>query len=209
MTTKTKPRINVLATATKIATAKERESGPSIPTPGILNLAAIQAFEKIVKELKGTIETPIKDEALNRFVEVGCASGRRPPNYIGIESGARGSIQLKKRSSQYTLGETQIDYLKLYGVETETVTEYILNPKYAVDEDVIAKLNKIGLPDIFEKREKTVTTEQSIHQAFQFDDPIVAKEVLSLVTQPIAIRAVVENANVSDIITRVVKLLTG
>ncbi len=208
MPVKTKPKINVLDTAKKIETVS-KTSGPSIPTRGIRDLAIIQAFEKIIKDLKSTVEGPLKTDAIDYYVRVGCASGRRPPNFIGTEGGAHGSIQLKKRSSQYTLGETQIDYLKLYGVETETITEYILNPKYAVDESVIAKLNKIGLPDIFEKREKTVTTENSIHQAFQFDDPIVAKEVLSLVTQPITIRAVIENANVSDIITRVVKLLTG
>jgi len=209
MPVKSKPRINVLDTAKKIETVS-KTSGPTIETPGIADLAAIQAFEKIIKGLKTTVETPIKDEALDYYVRVGCASGRRPLNYTGTEAGARGSIQLKKRSSQYTLGETQIDYLKLYNVETETITEYVLNPTYVIDEKIIAKLNKAGLPaDIFEKREKTVTTENSIHQAFQFDDPVIAKEVLSLVTQPIAIRAVTENVNASEIISRVIKLLTG
>lgn len=205
-----KSKSNVLDSAKKVETARERASGPSIPTPGILNLAAIQAMEKIVKELKTTVETPIKDEALNYFVRIGCASGRRPPNYNGIEDGAHSSIQLKKRSSQYTLDEGQIDYLKLYGVETETVTEYVLNSKYVIDDKIIARLNKAGLPaDIFEKREKTVTTEQSIHQAFQYDDPVVAKEVLQLVTAPITIRAVIENTSAANIIARVYELLTG
>ncbi len=207
MTTKTKPRINVLDSAQKIEPTSAKTSGPDRKTPGIRNLAVVQAFEKIIKELKLTVERPIKEEALDYFVKLGCALGRRPPNYNGIELGTHGSIQLKKRSSQYTLGEAKIDYLKLYGVETETITEYVLNPKYAVDESVIAKLNKIGISDIFEKREKTVSTENSIHQAFQHNDPIVAKEVLQLVTTPITIRAVIDDD--TDIITQAFKLLTG
>ncbi len=111
---------------------------------GIEQLAMIDALQKTLDTLRGTIEGEVKAVAAERFATYVAETGRKPENFTGIEGGAFASIQLRRKSSAHALPEETVALLREHGIEPEktvvTPQLFAINPAYAADSELLGKV---------------------------------------------------------------------
>ncbi len=83
--------------APKKAKGKQKRQ---VAVPGMEKLAQIKAVLAALEGMGKTVEAEIKAQIADEFVKEGCAIGRKPENFEGIDLGATASCQLRKRSNR-------------------------------------------------------------------------------------------------------------
>lgn len=209
---------NKAKTTEKKAPAGKKSKGREVVMKNLNTLASIRSVMASLESLAQTTEATVKEQMANEFVKEGCAIGRKPESFKGIDEGASASCQLRKRSSRSVLTEGEIDLLGQHGVEYETLEDipetYIINPAYAGDSDLLGKVSKKlegikGLPEDFiqhqESKSRHVASEESINKIFTLD-PEVTAELLDVVAT-LAIRPKLETEDVKGAFKRIMKTL--
>ena len=207
------------AKAPKAKPAKGKKSkGREVEVKGLNELASIKAVLAALEGMAKTTEAEIKAQMLQEFVKDGCAIGRRPENFKGVDVGATASCQIRKRSSKSILSEGEVELLEEHGVIYETIDDvedtFVINPAYAGDSDLLAKISKKletikGLPEDFiqhqEGKSRRVATEESLEQIFTLK-PGVTCELLDVVAT-LAIRPKLDNADLKGALDRISKVI--
>lgn len=182
---------------------------------GIHLYAALKAVKTNVEAQIAVVESEIKAQMTDHFVDEGMKIDRRPANYKGTDSGSEASLQLKTSPSaineeaQKLLGEKKIPLTKSVAQHAT----FIVNPAYAdlSNERNAAMLTKVsealmelGLPvDFFQQQDevsKVVADEDSIHAVMALESKSDVAALLPLVSC-LAIKATLaEDANPFEIV---------
>lgn len=162
-----------MAPAPKRALTKNKAE---IEIAGIEHLAMIDALQKTLETLRGTIESEVKTAAAERFTAYIQETGRKPENFTAVEGGAFASVQFRRKSSAYALSEEAVALLREEGIEPEktivTPELFAINPTYASDQALLSKVEKALskiVPDDFivaqPEVSKLVATEETLNAA--------------------------------------------
>lgn len=197
-------KAKTIVPAPKKKLAKEKAE---IEIAGIEHLAMIDALQKTLETVRGTLEAEVKTTAAERFAAHIQQTGQRPENFTGIEGEAFASIQFRRRSSAYALSEEAVALLRDNEIEPhkEVVTPqlFAINPAYASDEVLLAKVEKALakiVPDDFivvqAEASKLVATEDTLNLAIQKKAP--APVIAALTTISCGLK--LKNTNLSAIL---------
>lgn len=206
----------------KIAEPKKakgkKSKGREVAVKNLNQLASIKAVLAALEGMAKTTEAEIKTQMAEEFVTEGCAIGRRPENFKGIDKGATASCQIRKRSSRSVLTEGEVELLEANGVEYETIDDvedtFVINPAYAGDSALLQKVSKKlegikDLPEDFiqhqEGKSRRVATDASVEQIFTLK-PEVTSELLDVVAT-LAIRPKLDNADLKSCLERISKVI--
>lgn len=171
-----------------------------VESKGLHLFAALQSVLKNVQAQIAVVETNLKSDMLEHFIEVGMKTGKKPESYTGVEDGSEGSMQLKTRVSTSALSEEDQKLFAEYKIPTsENVSReeaFIINPEYTHDMDMLAKVEKalsgLNLPaDFIMKQEKVckiIATDESINAIVKLKKESAVAALLPLATT-LAIRA--------------------
>ena len=182
----------VVAPAKKAAKSTKAE----VEIKGIEHLSMIDALQKTLETLRGTIEGEVKAIALTRFMEHIAATGQRPESFKGIEGGATATLSLSRKASTTAVSDAHVALLRANGLEPEklvvTPQLFAINPAYASDAALLGKvekaLTKIVPADFImlqEERSKLVVTEATLNQAISRKLPVeVIQTMTSLSCSP-------------------------
>lgn len=143
---------------------------------GIEHLAMIDTLQKTLETVRSTLESEIKSVAAERFVAHIAATGQKPDNFTGIEGNGFASLQFRRKSSAYALSDEAVALLRENGIEPHkevtTPALFAINPAYASDQDLLAKVEKALtkiVPEDFivaqEEQSKLVATEDTLNAA--------------------------------------------
>ena len=166
-------KAKTIAPAPKAKLAKQKAE---VEIAGIEHLAMIDALQKTLETVRSTLESGIKSAAAERFVAHIQATGQRPDNFTGIEGNGFASLQFRRKSSAYALSEEAVTLLRENGIEPEkqvtTPALFAINPSYASDQDLLAKVEKAIakiVPEDFivmqEEQSKLIATEDTLNTA--------------------------------------------
>lgn len=184
-------KAKTIAPAPKKASSKAAKA--EIEIAGIEHLAMIDALQKTLETVRATLEQDVKAAAAERFVAHIQETGQRPDNFTGIEGGATASLQFRRRSSAYALNEEAVTLLRDAGIEPEkevvTPQLFAINPAYAGDEALLAKVEKALVkivPDDFivvqEEKSKLIATETTLNTAISKRAPAAVIQSLTSVS---------------------------
>lgn len=140
-------------------------------TKGLAMLASIDAVMKTLETLKEEVASKVKSQMRDTFVLRGCAAGRRPDNYVGLDGAATASLELRKRSDRSPVDEYQAEALRDEGISLIEETTYSLNQDVLTPEVmalVEKALNKVpGIPsNLFTVTSKTIVADDALNQIF-------------------------------------------
>lgn len=178
----------------------KKKNVDAVQTEGLHLYAALKAVSKNVEAQIAVVETELKNEMMEHFIEEGMKIGRKPESYTGVEDGSEGSMQIRTRVSTSALSPEAIKLFKTHNIPTtENVAReeaFIINPAYTNDMDMLAKvekaLSKLNLPaDFIQKQEKsykTVVDDSSIDAICNLKDEATVAALLPMATT-LAIRA--------------------
>lgn len=201
---------NMFAKAKEVAveTAKSPKKAATPVIADVELLASIDAITKALGALKKTVESSVKEDMMDLFVETGMATKNAPKAFDAHEGDATVNCQLRKRASNRALTDEEVSFVTANGVSVETVVAkeatYLFNPKYANDskmlEEVSGKLEGLDLPAdliIYQTEEKSVvTTGDSIREVFANNNDA---ELIKRLLEVVAVGAVKPNLNTNDL----------
>ncbi len=159
------------------------------PIAGMEVYSAICSFEKAFKAVKDFYRRPVQAAVIDDFVRRGCRDGERPDNFDAEEGKGVASCQLKVMGSDKDLSEDALTACKLFGIPTHKITDkektFILNPEYAKNKEMIAKMDKAlkgkGFPsDLFlpqMEQSRLIVVETGLERVFSLT-PDKAKKIL-------------------------------
>jgi hypothetical protein len=164
-----------------------------IEIAGIEHLAMIDALQKTLETVRGTLEAEVKSAAAERFANHIQQTGQRPDNFTGIEGGAFASLQFRRKSSAYALSDEAVALLRENGIEPEkqvtTPQLFAINPAYAGDETLLAKVEKALtkiVPEDFivtqSEQSKLVATEDTLNTAIMKKAPAAVIQSLTTIS---------------------------
>ncbi len=157
---------------------KKKSTAESVSIEGLEDLAIVKAVLKQLETLEGTLKKDVNDQMLDKFVESGMETGKKPANFSGVDTNASGSMQLRKRSARSVLTEADTDLLDELGISYDETDDsmFYINKKYAGDDKLLTKVSKAldkipGIPTDFIEATPTkyVTTDESINELFKND----------------------------------------
>ncbi len=196
----------------------KKSKGREVAVKNLNQLASIKAVLAALEGMAKTTEAEIKAQMAEEFVTEGCAIGRRPENFKGIDAGATASCQIRKRSSRSVLTEGEVELLEANGITYETIDDvedtFVINPAYAGDSDLLQKISKKleqikDLPEDFiqhqEGKSRRVASDDSIQEIFTLK-PEVTSELLDVVAT-LAIRPKLDNADLKGCLARISKVI--
>jgi hypothetical protein len=161
---------------------------------GLRNFAAVDEVIKSLTAIKTTIQAEVKQAQLTYFIVEGMRAKRRPANFEGFEGDATASCELRVRSSASVLTPEEQELLTENSISFEQsdkiVETYIINPKYAADQDMLEKVSKAlskvaGLPEDFiqlQSHKVATASEKSIDEVFALTDVAKVTALLPIVT---------------------------
>lgn len=143
---------------------------------GIEHLAMIDTLQKTLETVRATLESEVKSAAAERFIAHIKATGQKPDNFTGVEGNGFASLQFRRKSSAYALSEEAVALLRENGIEPHkevtTPALFAINPAYASDQDLLAKVEKALtkiVPEDFivqqEEQSKLTATEETLNTA--------------------------------------------
>ena len=176
----------VAAPAKKAAASTKVE----VEIKGVEHLSMIDALQKTLETLRGTLEAEVKSAALTRFMAHIEATGQRPESFNGIEGGAVATLTLSRKGSTTALSEAAVALLRLHKLEPEklvgTPQLFAINPAYAGDKELLAKvekaLTKIVPADFIQVQAETsklVATEATLLAAISAKCPVEVIQTLT------------------------------
>jgi hypothetical protein len=174
-------------TAPKVIEAPAKKaakpSAATVEIPGVEQLAMIDALQKTLETLRGTIDTEVKAVALTRFMAHIKENGTRPDSFKGTEGGASATISLGRKSSTAALSDAAVTLLRSHKIEPEKLVTtpelFAINPKYAGDTALLGKVEKALtkiVPEDFilqqAEQHKLVATEETFDAAIKAKLPV-------------------------------------
>ncbi len=209
---------NAKKTEAKPAKKGKGKQKRQVQVKGLTQLASIKAVLAALEGMAKTTEAEIKAQMSAQFVKEGCAIGRRPENFEGVDVGSTASCQIRKRSSRSVLTEGEVELLEANAITYETIDDvedtFVINPAYAGDSDLLGKVSKKlegikGLPEDFiqhqEGKSRRVATDASVEQIFTLPAED-ASELLDVVTT-LAIRPKLDSADLKGALARISKAI--
>ncbi len=171
--------MSLLSKAKSLPSAKTAAAKPKrteIQIAQLQQLSEIAALMGTLKATYTTIEAEVKAAGFDEFIAM--AGSIAPDSFRGIDGMASASVEMRKRGTNSPLNEEEIKTLRALEIEPfeQTVqTElYAIDPKYAGDPVLMAKLEKAAgkfLPDDFFVKQdgitKFVVNEAMINKAFE------------------------------------------
>ena len=190
---------NLFAKAKTIAApAKAAKAAKSeVSMPGLQQYAELKALQGAIAAVIGTLEAELKGTAFDMFIETAQETNSAPASFNGVEGIASVNMQMRKRGTNSPLNESELAILTAAGIEAHeetTVQElFAINPAYAEDDKLLAKVSKALekiVPEDFitrqEKKAKMVVSADTMNAAFKMAtiDPDVIKVVTTMAMKP-------------------------
>lgn len=170
---------NLTAAEAPKKTPKGKKAKREVAIKGMEQYAAVQATVKALEGVGEALKAKVNAQSRKFFVAEGVRIAGTPESFNGVEGKAKGSCQLRKRSTRSALTPDDIALLDDFNIpydEEEQVAERIVfNPTHAANADVMAKVEKAlknikGLPaDLFQRQAgvtKKVVTEETLRSIF-------------------------------------------
>ncbi len=164
-------------TVTKKKTRKAAK--PEYSIEGLRDYAAVRDTIKALTGLESSLKAEVHEQIVEHFVEDGLNTHSKPVNFNGLDVGATGSCQLRKRTSRSALRPAELETLAEHGIDVESggVTEsaetvFYINKKYEGDEELMdnvsTALDSANVPEDFLlcAPSKFHTTDDALRQAF-------------------------------------------
>lgn len=195
--------------------AKAKAAKTEVTIAGLQQYAELKALQAAIAAVIGTLETEIKGQAFDMFVETAEETHKAPPSFNGVEGIATVNVQMRKRGTNSPLNDGELAVLEAAGIEAfeETSVQelFAINPTYAADNKLLAKVSKALekiVPDDFimkqEKKAKMVVSTDTMEAAFKMAtiDPDVIKVVTTMALKPKLQEVDIDNilADVKDLL---------
>lgn len=191
---------NLFASAKTIDTpkaAKTKATKAEVTIAGLQQYAELKALQGAIAAVIGTLETEIKGEAFDMFMEKAQETHKAPESFNGVEGIATVNIQMRKRGTNSPLSEGELAVLEAAGIEAHEETSvqelFAINPAYATDAKLLGKVSKALekiVPEDFimkqEKKAKMVVSNDTMEAAFKMGkiNPEVVKVVTTMALKP-------------------------
>ena len=190
---------NLFAKAKTIAAPKAaaKAQKTTINMPGLQQYAELKALQGAIAAVLGTMETEIKGQAFDQFLEVAQDTHQAPKSFDGVDGIATVNVQMRKRGTNSPLNPAELEVLSNAGLtafeQVGVVEMFGINPVYAEDSKLLAKVNaaltKIVPEDFIvlqEKKAKMVVSDDTLAAAFKMEtiDPEVIRVVTTLALKP-------------------------
>jgi O-acetyl-ADP-ribose deacetylase (regulator of RNase III) len=200
---------NATVISPKAPAASKKSTKQEIALTGLLQLAELDAAIKALGGMKEALEQSVKAQAFDEFMDM-AADGTRPESFRGVEGIASASVEMRKRSTNSALTESEVALLEAHGLKAEKVIAtpklFGINPKHAENTELLAAV-EAALADIVpedfiviqEERSKMVVGDAVIEQAFKSKSP---REVIQAVTT-MALKPKLETTNIEAILADV------
>jgi hypothetical protein len=174
--------------AAKPTAAKKKEK-LEVEIAGVQDLAKLKALIVAATAMAATIEAEVKSAGFDQFMEMK-GNSPRPTSFVGIEGVATCSVEMRKRSTASALNEDEVNVLAKHNLspfeQVKTQHLFAINPKYAEDETLLAKvekaLSKIVPEDFIVQQEGVstkVVTDEMLDQAFRMSG---TEEAIAIMT---------------------------
>lgn len=157
----------------------KKAAKPEYTINGLRDYAAVRDLKKALEGLETTLKADVHEQIVDNFVTDGLRTHSKPVNFNGLDVGATGSCQLRKRTSRSALRPAELETLAEHGIDVESggVTEsadtvFYINKNYEGDEELMDKvsnaLDKAEVPEDFLlcAPSKFHTTDKALTQAF-------------------------------------------
>jgi len=168
------------ATAGTVSKKKTKKAAkPEYSIEGLRDYAAVRDTLKALEGLETTLKAEVHEQIVEHFVEDGLATHSKPVNFNGIDVGATGSCQLRKRTSRSALRPAELETLAEHGIDVDSGgvvesadTVFYINKNYEGDEKLMDKvssaLDAADVPEDFLlcAPSKFHTTDDTLRQAF-------------------------------------------
>ena len=190
----------------KPKTTAKKAAKPEYTIKGLKDYSAVRDAIKALEGLETTLKADVHTQITDNFVDDGIVTHSQPVNFNGLDVGATGSCQLRKRSTRSSLKPAEIELLTEHGIEMEESadTVFYINKSYEADEALMTRvsdaLDAAGVPDDFLKSAtpRMTTTEKSISQAFEgaesSEDLTSLLEVVAVIATRVKYEGSVEEA---------------
>lgn len=198
----------------KPKTTRKKAAKPEYTIKGLKDYSAVRDAIKALEGLEETLKADVHDQITSLFVQDGITTHSQPVNFNGLDVGATGSCQLRKRSTRSSLKPAEIELLKEHGIEMEESadTVFYINKAYEADEALMDRvsdaLDAAGVPEDFLKSAapRMTTTTNSIRQAFEGAE---SKDDLTALLEVVAVIAtrVKYEGSVSEALTHVAAMM--
>lgn len=195
--------MSMFANATVVPAKKTAAKGAiknTVEMDGLEEYAALEAAMKALKGHQTSFKSKLLVEMGDRFCKDGCKLSQKPESFDAVDGAASGNMQFRIRSSASPLSEEEQEILTdndiPFGDNTKIEETFIINPAYAADMDLLAKveaaLSKVkGLPaDFIQKQEGHATkiiTDESLSAVFK--KPVHEAAILLPLVSTLAIKA--------------------
>lgn len=185
---------------------------------GLSDLAQIQLAIASLEAMAATLEAGVKDQMHTYFVVTGEATGRRPESFRGIDGVASASCEMRKRSSRSVLTSEEVAMLEKakipYSVEIDQKEAYLINPAYAGDAALLAKVSAAlegveGLPADFiqhqAEKSRNVASDASVEAIFANKKA----DALLPVVATLALKPTTENTDLASALATIQKIVAN
>lgn len=163
----------------KTEVKKPGKQKDQIAVKNLQKLAVLDALIKQATALVATIKSDVTEQGFDEFTKL-AGSSTRPKSFEGVDGLATASIEARKRSSASVLTDEEVEELREAGLEPEVkvVTPFVfhINPAYANDEALLAKVEKAIekiVPEDFIQQQhevkKYVVSDEMLDEAFTKD----------------------------------------
>ena len=190
---------NLFATAKSIApkVTKAKATKAEVTMPGLQQYAELKALQTAIEAVIGTMESEIKGQAFDMFIETAEETHKAPESFNGVEGIASVNVQMRKRGTNSPLKIEELEILEKAGLkafeETSVQELFAINPTYAADSKLLGKVSKALekiVPEDFimkqEKKAKMVVSAETMKSAFKMAtiDPNVIRVVTTMALKP-------------------------
>lgn len=177
----------------KAPTAKAKPEKKEIPLAKLQQLCEIKALMQTLEGACKSLESEVKLAGFEEFIKMDTVG--RPESFRGTDGMASASVEMRKRGTNSALNEDEVKLLREHGIEpfSQEVTKqlFAINPKYAEDENLLAKvekaLAKIVPEDFIVQQEgvnKYVVTDEMLDLAFKKRDRTVLEITTCMALKP-------------------------
>lgn len=214
---------NLFANAKAAAPAKpakpaKKDEKQHIEIKGLHTVAAIDSLIKTLEGIKATAAADVKVAAMDKFVELGTESGKKPESFRGTDGDASASVELRKRGENSKLSPAEVELLTQHGVPVKEVVaveeRFVINPTYMSDSKFLEKVSRLlegKVPADFiqfqNKQSATVVADDTVDAVFALKDK-ATRELIETVTL-VALKPKLEVTDMNDLFAAVQKMVTG